>query len=375
MALLRRRKDPHSSGAAPFKVGVIALIVIIIAVFFGFTRYNPLHQPFKLMMAAESANNLQANSPVRIAGINVGKVRKVEPIKGGGALVTMAIEKPGLPIHKDAQFKIRPRIFLEGNFFVDIQPGTPSSPSYKSGDVVPATQVSTPVQFGQILTAFQADTRTDLQDLLYEYAQKGIGNGGAQAYNKALKDAPGALKYSSIANEATLGQQPHDLSNLERGQQRLARSLTTNPAALRDLVTQLNTTAGALARESSALEASVPALRDTLRVANPALISVDNALPALRAFSREALPGVRSSGPTIDASLPIIHQLRLLVRPQELRGLVHDLLPTIPALTRLNRGSIRFLNENRALSACQNNVLVPWAKKPIPNPDEPQIDG
>jgi hypothetical protein len=30
-----------------------------------------------------------------------------------------------LPIHKDATLKIRPRIFLEGNFFVDVRPGTP----------------------------------------------------------------------------------------------------------------------------------------------------------------------------------------------------------------------------------------------------------
>ena len=34
----------------------------------------------------------------------------------------MEIEDKGLPIHKDATLKIRPRIFLEGNFFVDLSP-------------------------------------------------------------------------------------------------------------------------------------------------------------------------------------------------------------------------------------------------------------
>src|SRR4051812_14233305 len=374
MALLRRRKDPRSTGMSPFKAGMIGIAVLAFVVFFGFTRYNPFKHPFQLKAAMQSANNLQRNSPVRIAGVNVGKVKKVEPVKGGGAIVTMEVEKPGLPIHKDAQIKIRPRIFLEGNFFVDIQPGTPSAPSFKSGDTVPVQQTSTPVQFGQLLTSLQADTRKDLQTLLYEYAQKGLGNGGAQAYNRSLDNAPDAFRNASIANDATLGQRPHDLSNLERGQQRLFHSLSANPAALKDLVTQLNITASAFARENIALEQTVPALRDTLVAATPALQSVDAALPSLRAFSREALPGVRSSGPTIDASLPLIRQLRLLVRPQELRGLVHDLRPTIPALARLNRGSIGLLNENRALSACQNNVLLPWAQKPIPNPSEPQID-
>jgi phospholipid/cholesterol/gamma-HCH transport system substrate-binding protein len=376
MAIIRRTKDPRATGIAPFKAGIIAIVLIALLTFFGFTRYNPLKHPFELKAAVKSANNLEPASPVRIAGVNVGKVKKVEPIKGGGAIVTMAIEKPGLPIHKDAQLKIRPRIFLEGNFFVDIQPGTPSAPVFKSGDTVPVQSTSTPVQFGQLLTALQSDTRQDLQTLLYEYAVKGLGNGGAEAYNRSLKYAPGSLRNASIANEASLGQKPHDLSEgVIRGQQRLAKALTFNPGVLKDLVTQLNTTAAALAREDSALEASVPLLRDTLRAANPALISVDNALPSLRAFARDALPGVRSSGPTIDASLPFVRQLRLLVRPEELRGLVHDLRPTIPALARVNRGSIGLLNENRALSACQNKVLLPWVTKGIPNPEEPQIDG
>ena len=41
----------------------------------------------------------------------------------------MEIDEKGLPIHKDATLKIRPRIFLEGNFFVDLKPGSPSSPT------------------------------------------------------------------------------------------------------------------------------------------------------------------------------------------------------------------------------------------------------
>src|SRR3954452_11614363 len=214
MALLRRRKDPRATGVGPFKAGMVGILVIAVVVFFGFTRYNPFKHPFELKAAVKSANNLQRSSPVRIAGVNVGKVKKVEPIKGGGAIVSMEIEKPGLPIHKDAQLKIRPRIFLEGNFFVDIQPGTPSAPIFHSGDTVPVQQSSTPVQFGQLLTSLQSDTREDLQTLLHEYAVKGLGNGGAQAYNSGLKYAPNALRNASIANEATLGREPHDFSHL-----------------------------------------------------------------------------------------------------------------------------------------------------------------
>ena len=239
----------------------------------------------------------------------------------------------------------------------------------KDGGRHPGQQTATPVQFGQLLTALQADTRKDLQTFLHEYAVNGLGNGGAQAYNKALDSAPGAFRFSAIANQATLGTEPHDLSKLLRGQQRLFKALSANPEVLKSLIVNLNITANAFARQDVALAATVPALRDVLKVGQPALVSLNNALPTLRAFARDALPGTISSGPTIDASLPFITQARLLVRPQELRGLAHDLRFAIPDLARVNHSTIPLLNQQRALSACQNNVLVPFSTTPIDDPD------
>jgi ABC-type transporter Mla subunit MlaD len=375
MALFKRGRgrDPKDPGLSPFKAGLLAATLILVFSFFGFSRYNPFAHPYKLHATFESANNLQPKSPVRIAGIDVGKVTKVEPLKttngNGAAKVTMELDKKGLPIHKDAELKIRPRIFLEGNFFVDLQPGTPAAPKIKDGGDIPVQQTATPVQFGQLLTALQADTRKDLQTFLKEYAKEGLGHGGAQAYNKGLDSAAGAFRYSSIANQASLGLAPHDLSKLLRGQQRLFRALSTHPEVLKSLIDNLNITAGAFAREDAALAATVPALRDVLKVGRPALISLNNTLPTLRAFARDALPGVKSSGPTIDASLPFIRQARLLVRPQELGGLARDLRFTIPDLARVNHATIPLLNQQRALSACTSNVLNPFANTPVPDPD------
>jgi phospholipid/cholesterol/gamma-HCH transport system substrate-binding protein len=373
---VKKGQGRRGVGFSPAKAGVIAIVVIALATFWGFTRFNPFSSPYELKATFHNVNNLQPKSPVRIAGVNVGTVKEVKPLGGGkGATVTMEIMDTGLPIHKDAELKIRPRIFLEGNFFVDIQPGSASTEVADSGYTVPVQQTATPVQLGDLLTALQSDTREDLRTLIFEYSVKGLGNGGAEAYNESLDHAAEAFKSSAIANDATLGERPHDLSNVLRGQQRLSAALASNPAILKDLVTQLNVTFAAFAREDSALRATIPALRDVLRVGTPALVSLDSALPSLRAFARDALPGTISSGPTIDASLPFVHQARLLVRPEELGGLVADLRPTIPALARLNRATIPFLNENRALSACQNNVLLPFAKEPIPDPDFPQNSG
>jgi ABC-type transporter Mla subunit MlaD len=97
-----------------FKVGVIVIVVIALGSWFAFTQANPFANPYELKAFFHDANSLKTRSPVRIAGVEVGKVTKVEAVEAGSdaAQVTMEIEDKGLPIHRDAQLKIRPRIFL-----------------------------------------------------------------------------------------------------------------------------------------------------------------------------------------------------------------------------------------------------------------------
>ena len=71
---------------------------------------------------------LKPDSPVRIAGVNVGKVTIGRAAKGNMAKVTFTVDDEGLPIHKDATITIRPRLFLEGNFFLDLAAGEPERP-------------------------------------------------------------------------------------------------------------------------------------------------------------------------------------------------------------------------------------------------------
>jgi phospholipid/cholesterol/gamma-HCH transport system substrate-binding protein len=282
-----------------FRAGVLALTLIALFSYFGFTKANPFANPFELKARWQNVNNLKPNSPVRIAGVDVGKVTKVEPVKPGkgegAALVTMEIKKKGLPIHEDATVKARTRIFLEGNLFVDLKPGSPSAPVAEDGYTIPMQQTAAPVQFGQILTALQDDTREDLKTLLEEYS-KGLEGKGARGFNESIKYWKDAYKNTALANDATLGEEPtRDLQRVLKGQQRTFAALNSDEAALQGLVTNLNVTAAAFAREDIALEQSIPALRDVLRSAQPALGSLNDALPSVRAFAVEALPGVRSS--------------------------------------------------------------------------------
>jgi phospholipid/cholesterol/gamma-HCH transport system substrate-binding protein len=356
-----------------FKAGVLALVVLVVASYFGFTKANPFANPFELKAVVRDAQNLKPRAPVRIAGVDVGQVTKVEAAEEGraAATVTMELKDDALPVHEDATMEIRSRILLEGNFFVDLQPGSPSADHYESGDTIPVTHTQASVTLPDILSVLQSDVRTDLQTLLREYGTEGLSKGGADALNKAIPAFEPAYKFSALTNDALLGVEPEqDQQRLMRGQQRVFEALAADRAALQELVSDLNTTAGALASQDEALAASVPALRDTLRTGQPALAELNAALPTLRAFSREALPGVRSSVAALDAALPWIGQARQLVQEDELKGLAADLRQAVPSLVRLNRQLIPFLDQQRALSSCTNRVLVPFVEDEIPSVEE-----
>ena len=108
------------------------------------------------------------NSPVRIAGVEVGKVISSER-DGNATTVSFTVGDAGRPIHTDAFAAIRPRIFLEGNFFIELDPGSPSAPDMDGGATIPISRTSTAVQLDEILTALQSPTRADLSRFLEGY--------------------------------------------------------------------------------------------------------------------------------------------------------------------------------------------------------------
>lgn len=362
------------------KAGIVGIVLIILFSYLAYTKFaNPFAGNFTVHAVFNSATGLRPDSLVRIAGINVGRVASISPVSdckmikhaGPGcqaANVTMEVQDVGLPLHEDATFAIRPRIFLEGNFFVDIRPGTPESPTAPEGYTFPIQSGSAPVQLDQVLSALQGDTRHNLQLLLENYGTA-VKRGGP-AYNRSIQYWTPAYKYTSIVGHDALGIQPHDLSNWIAQMGTVSGALDAHPQNLQSLITDFNTTAGAFARQSAALQRGVAELPRTLAVAIPTFTALNRAFPPLRQFARTLTPGVISTAPTIDKSLPFISQLRQLVQPAELRGLVADLRPTVPALARLALTTIPFMRDQvRPASSCIANVVIPWSHLTLNDPN------
>jgi len=368
-----KRRTPRS----PLAIGLIALVVILVLTFLGFTKDIPFTTPFQVKATFESANSIRAGSPVRIAGVNVGKVAKVEPSGDSDtSVVTLQLQDQALPLHEDATAKIRPRIFLEGNFFVDLRPGTPDAPVMEDGGVIKVTHTASPVQLDEVLTALQSDTRQDLKDVLDGLATalnrkptaaddrdahpSARGETGAESFNDAYVDIPAAERSTAQVFEAFLGQEPgEDLSRLIDGTARTTGALIRNEEQLKDLITNFNRTTAAFASESDNLRESIRQLEPTLENANAAFASLNEAFPPTRAFAREILPGVRETPATIEASFPWIAQTRRLVSARELGGLVRELSPATRDLARLTDQSLRLLPQTTLTSRCAREVLLP----------------
>ena len=396
MALFRSRRPPadpadrvprkDQRGMSAVKVGLIAAVIVAIGVYFGFAKDIPFTEGYRLRAVFESSNQIRLNSPVRIAGVNVGKIKSIERQEDtGAAVVVMEIKEKGLPIHKDAEAKIRPRIFLEGNFFVDLKPGTPAAPTLDDGDTLPMTQTATPVQFDQILNILQQDTRTSLRDTL-----QGLGDGlvrkpsaaddadgdpstrgqsAAESLNDAIDEGEEALRGSALVNDALTGQRQDDLSSLLRGLSRTTEGLGRNEAQLQGLITNFNRTLAATAAESTNLRATIRELGPTLQSADGALDALNGAFPNTRAFAREILPGVRETPATVAATFPWIEQARPLLSKAELGGLVDELQPGTASLARVASQSVSLMREADLLSRCTTENLLPTLEDRIDDGD------
>ena len=354
---------------SPLRVGLISIAVIVVAVYFAFARGLPWGDHYELKIQFAESVNVKERQPVRIAGVDVGKVVGVEHADPPKRLVevTVRIDDSGRPIHRDAQVKIRPRIFLEGNWFLELSPGTDRTPELPDGGTIPADRTSAPVQLGQVFSILQSDTRENLRRIFREYGSALEGKGAA-GFNRSTKYWEPAYRDTAVVQDATLGLAAHDLSDFIASSGRVARGLDRSPPALKSLITDFNTAAGAFAREATSLEAAIGELPRTLRAARPALRKLNDAFPPLRRLVADLRPSIREMGRTIDVSFPFIRQTRLLVSRAELRGLVADLRPTVPDLARLTRDTVPLYEALRESAGCENEVFEHFASDRIDDP-------
>ena len=305
---------------------------------------------------------------MRIAGVEVGKVATIEPLPDSNAAeLTMTIEDSGRPIHEDARLQIRPRLFLEGNLFVDLQPGSPSAPEMESGDTIPIQQTYNSVQLDEILTGLQSEVRGNMQLLLRELGDAFDRYGGAEGLAAFNRNGADAFRYTSQVNEAVLGTEDGDLAGFTRNFARVAQALNKNDTQLQACSPTCGSSPAPLrprAAPCRSRSASCPAC--SMRPTRSSPTSTPRSRPSAPSRSRpcpaSARPARRSTSPC-----PSSASCAPSSSADELRGLTVDLRATIPSLAQLTRRQIPFLEEARAVSSCFTNVIIPWSADEVGN--------
>lgn len=366
----------HNLGMSPVRAGILALALAAVLTYFGFTKAIPFRHHFEIQAVVQNSNLLRPRSPVRIAGVNVGEVVKVGRYKKTNlAVLTLRINNNGQPIHRDATLKIRPRLFLEGNFYVDLKPGTPGTGKLDDRGLIPVSQTSTPVQLDQVLTALQSDTRADLQKTLQGLGQAFNekptaaedadqdpavrGMSGGQALNETLKTSPRSLKQGAQVFGALLGPHPHDLSKTVAGLTKAFTALADEQDDLAGFVVDFNKTVGMTAAHAADLRATVQELGPTVRHASQAFTSLDASLPGTRRFAREFAASLTEVPATVAAAKPWLAQSEKLLSDDELGGLLDVLQPATAELAKLTHESHEWLPQIDLLNRCATDVLIP----------------
>jgi phospholipid/cholesterol/gamma-HCH transport system substrate-binding protein len=363
-------------------IAVFFILIFTIGPYLAFTKHVPFTgYGYTLNATFSNGVNISTNSPVRIAGVDVGKVIDVSR-DGDNTKVTFTVDGKGRPIHDDAFAEIKPRIFLEGNFFVDLKPGSPSAAEFDSGGTIPVSHTSTAIQLDQILTALQSPVRADLSRLLESYGEalthkpraaedatqlpEVKGETGAEGLNGAFKYGGEAGRYSAQVTNAFLGTSPGDLSRLVAGAGRAFGALARHEADLQGLIVNFNTFTGALAAQSKNLSTTVQRLAPTLQVGRKSLVNLNRTLPPLRAWAIEFRPAVAELPALISAAEPWIAQARPLLSGREAGGVAKLLEESTPPLAAAAQaGKASTIPQINRISLCTSKVFVPTGNETI----------
>src|SRR4051794_26237435 len=175
---MSRRRGTAALVASPVLVGAVTVLIAIIAVFIAYNanRGLPFVPTYDLNAELPSGGKLVKGNEVRVGGFRVGVVKDIKPkvttVNGerrSVAVAKLSLDKKVEPLARDSKFRVRPRSAL-GLKYIEVEPGS-SKETWTSGDTVPVKQSSEPLEFEDLFSTFDRETRPNVQK-----ATDGFGN-------------------------------------------------------------------------------------------------------------------------------------------------------------------------------------------------------
>ena len=305
---------------AGFALSCIGILLFLWLSFGGSTPLKPEGYRFKANFP--EATQLAQEADVRISGVNVCKVKKLEKKKSTGTTeAVLELQARYAPLPRDTRAILRQKTLL-GETYVELTPGDRAGPKLRDGQTLASARVSPTVELDEIFRSFDPKTRQAFQTWMDQQG-RAVGKRG-----EALNDALGNLApFAEDTNEVleVLRRQQGATRTLVRDTGTVFDALTERRGQLRELITQSNRVFETTARRDTELA-------DTIRVFPTFLRETRTTTRRITRFAGDTDPLITQLRPAARELSPTLIDLRGIA--PDLRGLFRDLGPLIRVARR-----------------------------------------
>jgi virulence factor Mce-like protein len=277
---------------------------------------------------------LVKEADVRMAGLDIGKVKSIELARGRGAEVEMEIDPEFAPVPKDVKAILRQKSLL-GQIYIELTPGTRDGPKMEDGEKIRAKSIVEPVELDEIISLFNEETRSNFQGWIREISIA-IDNGRGEDLSNAIGNLDDFAAAGSDVLKILDDEEPA-LRRLVKNTGVTLNALTARRGQLRDLIGNANTFFEALASRDDALA-------ETISIFPTFLDESRQTLDRLRVFADNTHPLVRDLIPVAIDLRPTLRDLGQLAPDLEdvfrkLDPIIEESEENLPAAERFLKGA------------------------------------
>jgi phospholipid/cholesterol/gamma-HCH transport system substrate-binding protein len=307
-------------------VALLVLFLIAIGIS-GYIVANQDARPRIPFVEAKAVTPGQGQS-VRVAGVQVGKITKVDLVNGV-AVVTMELDPKWtkkIDLKSDATALLRPRTGLK-DMFVELDPGGTGT-TIHSGGTIPVQNTAPDIDPDETLAALDTDTRRYLE-LLINSAGKGL-KGHGNDLNLTFKAL--APTYQDLARvSSAIAERRVQLKRLIHNYGQLTNTLADTDGSIRRLVVSSDAVFRAFASEDDNISLAVSKLPATLNQTRDTLAKVEPYARVLRPTLESLRPAFRQLDVANHAVLPFVKEAEPIVRTK-IRPFIQVARPNITNL-------------------------------------------
>jgi phospholipid/cholesterol/gamma-HCH transport system substrate-binding protein len=300
------------------------------------------------------------DSSVKVAGITVGSVEKIEKTDDNTVLVTMKVDHDTMELLGDEPTaRIEPRTILGGRYAIEIKPGGTG----EFNGAIPLERTGSPVELDRVVEAFPATAREALQGL--------VGKAG-QTLSRSDKPLGGLLETvppvfgpaAGIADAARGTRPERDLPDLVANLSTTADVLSRRDGQLDSIVANLHATSVVLAQHRGELSQTLANLPATVTEANAGLTGLNDSVERLTTTAKSLRPSapeivdlVAELDPALSEAVPLMRDLKPLLR--DARPAVRQLVPVAQRGTSV-LGDLEGPVLDRVNGPVVDFVMNPW---------------